>query len=102
LVAAHGFDTKYAMHCARLGFQCIELLTTGGLQLPIEGESADWLRAVRRGDVGFEDWWTRVLELDRELAAFEIDERFPDRPDLERIERWSIDTHQAVWNGALD
>jgi hypothetical protein len=44
---AHGYDTKYAMHCARLGFQGIE--------------PAEWLRAVRRGDVPFEEWWTRVL-----------------------------------------
>jgi hypothetical protein len=29
LVAAHGF--------ARLGFQCIELLTSGKLELPIQG-----------------------------------------------------------------
>lgn len=47
LVAKHGFDTEYAMHCSRLGFQCIELLTTGRLSLPIQGEPADWLRAVR-------------------------------------------------------
>jgi hypothetical protein len=36
LVAEYGHDTKYAMHCARLGFQCIELLTTNQLQLPIK------------------------------------------------------------------
>ncbi len=24
LIAAHGYDTKYAMHCARLGFQCLD------------------------------------------------------------------------------
>ena len=35
------------MHCARLGFQCLELLGTGRLELPIQGEPADWLRAVR-------------------------------------------------------
>ena len=29
LVAAHGYDTKYAMHALRLGLQGIELLTTG-------------------------------------------------------------------------
>lgn len=49
LIAAHGYDTKYAMHAARLGFQCVELLTTRQLQLPIGGEPAEWLRAVRRG-----------------------------------------------------
>jgi len=39
-ISAHGYDTKYAMHCARLGFQCLELLSTGGLELPIQGEPA--------------------------------------------------------------
>ena len=30
LVEAHGYDTKYAMHAARLGYQGLELLETGG------------------------------------------------------------------------
>ena len=68
LVAAHGYDTKYAMHCARLGFQGIELLTTAALQLPIQGEPATWLRSVRRGDVSFDEWWDRCLDLDAQLA----------------------------------
>ncbi len=58
LVEEHGDDTKYAMHAARLGFQGIELLTTGALRLPIEGEPAEWLRAVRRGEVAFEECLT--------------------------------------------
>lgn len=33
-----GYDTKYAMHAARLGFQGLELMRTGGLALPIDGE----------------------------------------------------------------
>lgn len=67
LVEAFGYDTKYAMHCARLGFQCVELLTTGALALPIQGEPADWLRAVRYGNVPFEEWRQRALALDGEL-----------------------------------
>ena len=98
LVAEHGYDTKYAMHCARLGFQCIELLTTGALQLPIQGEPADWLRAVRRGEVGIDQWWDRTVDLDRRLEALENDDRYPKHADAARIERWSVETHQAVWS----
>lgn len=29
LIAAHGYDTKYAMHAMRLGYRGVELLTTG-------------------------------------------------------------------------
>lgn len=97
LIESHGYDTKYAMHCARLGFQCQELLTTGRLNLPVQGEPAEWLRAVRRGDVPFEDWWTTVLRLDEELADLEGDDRLRATPDRARIERWTIATHQAVW-----
>jgi predicted nucleotidyltransferase len=97
LVDAHGYDTKYAMHCARLGFQCQELLTTGQLQLPVQGGPADWLRAVRRGEIDFDEWWTTVLRLDEQLAAIEHDGRFRPGPDQERIERWSIATHRRVW-----
>lgn len=35
LVAAHGYDTKYAMHGLRLGIQGVELLTTGRITLPV-------------------------------------------------------------------
>jgi predicted nucleotidyltransferase len=101
LVEAHGYDTKYAMHCARLGFQCQELLTTGQLQLPVQGEPAEWLRAVRRGDVDFDEWWRTVLRLDEQLAALEQDDRFRGGPDRERIERWTVATHQRVWQRPL-
>lgn len=102
LIDAHGYDTKYAMHCARLGFQCHELLTTGGLALPVQGEPAEWLRAVRRGEIGFDDWWTTVLRLDRELEALENDERFRPGPDRSRIEKWTITTHERVWQQLAD
>jgi hypothetical protein len=98
LVAEHGYDTKYAMHCARLGFQCIELLTTRQLQLPIQGEPADWLRAVRRGDIGFDEWWRRCLDLDAQLERLSTQPGYPDGPDRGRIEAWSVTTHLAAWS----
>src|SRR5215472_15227763 len=100
LVEAFGYDTKYAMHCARLGFQCAELLTTRRLALPVQGEPADWLRAVRRGQVPFGEWWDRCLHLDAELAALAADDSIPAGPDRARIQRWSVDTHLRHWAGS--
>jgi hypothetical protein len=97
LIAAHGYDTKYAMHCARLGFQGIELLTSGELQLPIQDEPADWLRAVRRGDITFDEWWNRCLALDGQLVQLERDESYAAGPDRKRIEAWSVSTHLNAW-----
>src|SRR3954447_22501127 len=31
----HGYDTKYAMHALRIGYQGIELLTSGRISLPV-------------------------------------------------------------------
>jgi hypothetical protein len=100
LVAAHGYDTKYAMHAARLGFQCLELLRDRRLALPVAGEPGDWLRAVRHGDVPFEDWWRRVLDLDRRLAELLDDPRLPAGPDRERIDALMIEAHRRHWEAA--
>jgi hypothetical protein len=100
LVQQHGYDTKYAMHCARLGFQALELLDTRRLALPIEGEPAEWLRAVRRGEVPFAEWWTRVLDLDERLGGREADESISPGSERERIEAWSVDAHLRVWSGS--
>ena len=94
---AHGWDTKYAMHAARLGFQGLELLTTARLVLPIQGETAAWLRAVRRGEVAFEEWQERTAALDADLARLAADERIPAGPDLTRVEAWSVATHLRAW-----
>jgi hypothetical protein len=96
----HGFDTKYAMHSARLGFQCVELLTTRRLSLPIEGEPAEWLRAVRRGDVSSYDWWSRCLDLDATLETMERDDALAAGPDREAIAQWVGRTHLARWHEA--
>ncbi|MCU4187223.1 nucleotidyltransferase domain-containing protein [Acidiferrimicrobium sp. IK] len=100
LIEEFGYDTKYAMHCARLGFQCLELLTTGHLNLPIQGEPARWLLDVRHGRVPFDDWWRRSLELDATLATFTDDTSIPPAVDRSAIERWSVDTHLHVWADA--
>lgn len=97
LVAAYGFDTKYAMHCARLGFQCLELVSTGRLELPVQGEPGRWLRAVRTGEVSFDEWWERSLELDARLEALQLDESLPPEPDAARIDAWLVDVHCRLW-----
>jgi hypothetical protein len=85
------------MHCARLGFQGLELLRSGRINLPIRGEPADWLLGVRRGEVTFEEWWSRSLELDAELEAMAEDDSIPPGPDRPAIEAWSVRTHLAFW-----
>ena len=99
LINEFGYDTKYAMHCARLGFQCLELLSTGRLELPIQGEPAEWLRSVRYGKVDFDEWWERSLELDAQLEAIGDDESIRPNADRVRIDEWCINAHHRTWAG---
>lgn len=99
LIAAHGFDTKYAMHAARLGFQCIELMMEGTLALPIQGEPGEWLRAVRRGEVPYDEWLNRVETLDKYLERMESNTNYPDKAKVELINKWVIKAHREHWNG---
>ena len=92
-----GYDTKYAMHAARLGYQGIELLTAGGLTLPIAGETGEWLRSVRRGEVARDAWEARVRELDQRLADLAADETLPKGPRREAIIAWSVRAHSEAW-----
>ena len=97
LVESHGYDTKYAMHAARLGFQCRELLTTGKLELPIPGTDGEFLRSIRHGKVRFGDFFEAVLELDDELARLAQDESIPPTADTKTIEAVSQEIHLNAW-----
>lgn len=98
LIDEYGHDSKYMMHCARLGFQCIELMTTGELKLPIEGEARTWLRGVRYGEISAEEWWDRCLDLDAQMEALQHDESIRPDADVKAIEQFSIQTHLEMWS----
>ena len=71
LVAAHGYDTKYAMHALRLGLQGIELLTTGRITLPVPPPHRDTLRAVRRGDLRLAEVLALVNDAENRLTGLQ-------------------------------
>lgn len=64
---AHGFDTKYAMHMLRLGYQGSELLESGRISLPMREEERRRVFAIRKGDVEFNDVLTEIGELEQRL-----------------------------------
>lgn len=63
LVEAYGFDTKYAAHVIRLGYQGIEYMATGRFEVPMQALIAAEITKLRRG--GFTeaealDWATTI------------------------------------------
>jgi hypothetical protein len=93
----YGFDTKYAMHMLRLGFQGVELLTTGNLSLPMREPAPAFLLDVRRGKVTEEQCMTRAGELERELEALATTSVLPDEPEEPKVEQWMLTAYRHQW-----
>jgi predicted nucleotidyltransferase len=97
LIEAHGFDTKYAMHVARLGLQGIELLSTGRLTLPLAEPHRSRVMAIRRGDVPLEDALAEIDDIERRLHTAVEQSPLRETPDYERVEAFLIETYRDGW-----
>jgi len=99
LVAAHGFDTKYASHALRLCIQGLEVMQTGRLTLPLPDGHRELVLEVKRGEVPLE----QVLDLIDVRAVFLqslLDSGrspLPERPDLDAVNTWSTAAHLGYW-----
>lgn len=92
-----GVDWKYAMHILRLGHQGVEFLSTGRLSLPVPGWMGDHLRAVRRGDITFDQVIAESEHLEEEVKTLLTVSSLPDVPNIAAVEAWVIDAHLTVW-----
>lgn len=98
LVKAHGYDTKYAMHMLRLGYQGVEFLNTGRLSLPMPEAQRERCMAVRRGEVPINDVLTEVGLLEAELQDLRITSVLPDHPFEEGIDELLVRLYREAWD----
>lgn len=97
LIAAHGFDTKYAMHVVRLGHQGVELLTTGRLTLPIPEPTRSRIMAIRRGEWSEGDVVAEIEAVERSLVEANESSPLPDAPDYESVNAFIVDAYRDAW-----
>ena len=100
LVAAHGYDTKYAMHALRLGIQGTEFLTTGRITLPVPEPDLSALRAVRRGEVGLEEVLGAIAAVEARVIALGESAALPPEPDRGWVDDWLHRVHLEYWAAA--
>jgi uncharacterized protein len=101
LEAMYGFDTKYAMHMLRLGFQGVELLTTGRLVLPMQEPERLFLLDVRRGKVREDQCLVRAGELEQDLTNLATTSPLPPaEPDEAHVEDWVLSAYRRRWGVA--
>jgi predicted nucleotidyltransferase len=95
LVEKYGYDTKFAMHALRLGFEGIELLTNRRLTLPVAEPNLSTLRAVRTGQVNFAE----ALKLIEDAETRLRDEVGCCAWEAERgaIDRFMVAAHTHHW-----
>lgn len=92
----YGYDTKYAMHALRIGYQGIELLNDFRITLPVPEAQRNRLMDVRMGNVPPGEILEELDELIAELEAAPIAGQDPP-PELV-IEQWLIQTYLSAWS----
>jgi hypothetical protein len=98
LVDAHGFDTKYAMHAARLGYQGVELLETGWLTLPMPEPARSQVMAIRTGERTLAEAVGEIEAVEARLAAALERTPLPAEPDRAAVDRYLVHAYRRAWD----
>jgi len=99
LVARYGYDTKFAGHVLRLGYQGCEFLATGKVTLPMEhdgggGNCID----VRNGLWTKEQVLSESEALERRMEQLLLSTHLPEGPNYEALDAWIIEKYLAFWS----
>ncbi|MGD8193749.1 DNA polymerase beta superfamily protein [Herbiconiux sp. P18] len=100
LVAVHGYDTKFAYHMVRTALHGVELMQTGAVALPLQGESRRMLMAVRAGEMSFDEVLALSDALDARLAGAIGASRLPETADRGRVNEVLHRVHLERWAAA--
>ena len=98
LVQKFGYDTKFAMHMLRLGYQGIEYLQTGKLTMPMNEPERSYLFDVRQGGYDMQHVLTRAGELERELKDLLDTSPLPEEPDTAQVDEWMVRIYIRAWS----
>lgn len=95
LVEKYGFDTKFAMHALRLGFEGIEMLTHRRITLPVAEPNLSILRAVRTGQYSLTDTLAMIDRAETQLR--DLLDRCTWKTDRARIDAFMVKAHTTHW-----
>jgi uncharacterized protein len=97
LIERYGFDTKYAGHVLRLGYQGIEFLQTGALTLPMREPERTRILDVRTGGVPFDEVLAEADELHGRLESLLETSPLPEHADRVAVEAFLVETYRGWW-----
>jgi len=96
LVEKYGYDTKYAMHMLRLGYQGVELLENRLISLPMREPDRKFIYDVRCGKHELDTVFTRTGQLEKDIE--DLLDTVPSEPDYEWANSYLIRTYLEWWN----
>lgn len=94
----HGYDTKYAGHILRLGFQGVEYLGTGRITVPMREHERALILRVRRGDVDLNHVLNVSGLLEVEMKELLDSSPLPEEPAYDAVNDFLIDTYASRWS----
>lgn len=97
LSAPGGYDTKYAMHTLRVGYQGRELLETCRISLPVPEPARSRLMDVRLGHADLAGVIEEVETLEHDLERLVGAPGLPRVPDAAAVDRFLIDAYRDGW-----
>jgi len=95
LVEKYGFDTKFAMHALRLGYQGIEFLRYGNISLPVREPELSLLRDVRTGQLTLKESLEEIGMA--ELALRTACSACEKKADLDAVNHFLWEAHRSHW-----
>ena len=98
LIEQYGFDTKFAMHALRLGYQGVEYLRTGRLTLPMAEPARSHCFAVRQGGYRLPEVVKAIEEQEQALVGAIAASPLPEHPAQERIDRFLVSAYLDAWS----
>lgn len=102
LIAAHGYDTKFAGHLVRLGYQGCEYLETGSITLPMPWESpqagsAAVVRDIRAGNWTAQEALREADALEARMKRAYEETSLPEHPDHAGVNEWLIEHYRQAY-----
>ena len=87
-----GYDVKFGAHAIRLFYEGFQLLTQGVLEFPITGQAYDDIMAVRRGEVGLDEFYEICNRYDENSKKAYENTTLPEMPDWKWANSYLVNT----------
>lgn len=96
LVEKYGFDTKFAFHALRLGYQGMEYLLERRISVPMKEPQLKVCRAVRTGEFTMTEVVDMIQKIETTLE--DLCERSTLHADTKRINEFLVEAHKTHWD----